>query len=72
MVKFNGGILGTNWLHIQDGTGTEGSNDLTVTTSAVVKVGDTVLVRGAVSLDRDFGSGYRYGVIVEGATVTVE
>lgn len=72
VVKFNGGILGTNWLHLQDGTGTEGSHDLTVTSSAMVEVGDTVLVRGAVSLDRDFGSGYRYSVLVEDASVTAE
>jgi hypothetical protein len=45
VVKYNGGILGANWLHIQDGTGAEGTNDLTVTTAATAAVGDTVTVR---------------------------
>ncbi len=72
VVKFSPNIMGTNWIHIQDGTGAEGTHDLTVTTGASVKVGDVVLVEGPLSVDRDFGAGYRYAVIVEGATVTVE
>lgn len=72
VVKYNGGILGKNWLHIRDGSGSEGTNDLTVTTQARVKVGDLVLVSGVLATNRDFGSGYKYPLIVEDATVTVE
>ncbi len=72
VVKYNANIMGKNWLHIQDGTGTAGSNDLTVTTTAQTNVGDTVLVTGTVSANRDFGSGYKYGLIIEDANVTVE
>ena len=72
VVKFNGGILGKNWLHVRDGSGAEGTNDLTVTTDAVVKVGDLVLVTGTLAADRDFGSGYKYALIVENAKVKVE
>ncbi len=72
VVKYNAGIMGKNWLHIQDGTGSAGSNDLTVTTATLVKVGDTVLVSGTVVTDRDFGGGYKYSVIIEDAKVTVE
>jgi hypothetical protein len=72
VVKFNGGILGKNWLHVRDGSGAEGTNDLTVTTSAVAKVGDLVLVTGVLSVDRDFGSGYRYGLMVEDASVVAQ
>jgi hypothetical protein len=72
VVKFSPEILGTNWLHVQDGSGNEGSNDLIVTTKATVKVGDTVLIRGSVSLDRDFGYGLKYPVIIENAEVSVE
>ena len=57
VVKFNAMIMGKNWLHIRDGSGGEGSNDLTVTTASEVKVGDTVLVSGVVSADKDFGAG---------------
>jgi hypothetical protein len=72
VVKYNAQILGKNWIHIQDGTGTPGSNDLTVTTATEAKIGDTILVSGVVHTDRDFGAGYKYSVIIEDATVTVE
>ena len=72
VVKFNGGIMGKNWIHVRDGSGAEGTNDLTVTTDAVVKVGDLVLVTGALGSDRDFGSGYKYTLIVENAKVKAE
>ena len=72
VVKFMPKIMGKNWLHLQDGSGSEGTNDLTVTTDALVKVGDLVLVHGVVSADRDFGFGYSYEVIIEDAEVTVE
>lgn len=71
VVKFNGGILGVNWVHLQDGTGTakDGSNDITVTTDAVVQPGDEVTVTGSVTLNKDLGSGYLYPVIIERASV---
>jgi hypothetical protein len=72
VVKFNAMIMGKNWLHIRDGSGAEGTNDLTVTSASAAKVGDLVLVTGVLSADRDFGAGYKYGVIVENATVVVE
>ena len=72
VVKFSSSIMGTNWIHLQDGTGGEGTNDLTVTTDATVAVGDTVLVKGVLAADKDFGYGYKYAVIVEKADVTVE
>lgn len=73
VVKVNAGIMGKNWLHVRDGSGAEGSNDLTVTTTGdLPKVGDTVVVTGPVTLNKDFGMGYSYDVIVEDAAVTVE
>jgi hypothetical protein len=65
-------IMGKNWIHLQDGTDHEGANDLTITTSAQAAKGDTILVRGLVTLDKDFGAGYRYDLIIEDADVTVE
>jgi hypothetical protein len=72
VVKFNGSIMGKNWLHLQDGTGTqEASNfDLTVTTADEAKVGDMVVVRGVVQVDKDVGAGYSYPVLIEDAKVT--
>jgi len=71
VVKFNSGILGRNWIHLQDGTGksSDNSNDITITTpeNIVVKVGDTITITGTVAIDKDFGAGYAYGTIVENA-----
>lgn len=72
VVKTMSGIMGKNWLHVKDGTGGPGTDDLVVTTSKVAKVGDTVLVNGKLTADKDFGSGYRYDAIVEDADITVE
>ena len=72
MVKYNPMILGKNWLHIRDGTGSEGSNDLVLTTATEAKVGDTVLVSGKVATEKDLGAGYKFAVLVEDATVVVE
>jgi hypothetical protein len=65
VTKFNSEIMGKNWVHIQDGTGTEGSFDLTITTSQTVAYGDTVTFEGKIALDKDFGYGYFYNVIME-------
>jgi hypothetical protein len=72
VVKALSGIMGTNWLHIQDGTGEGGASDLTVTSDTIAPVGATVLIEGTLTVDKDFGSGYQYAVIVEKAKVTVE
>jgi hypothetical protein len=73
VVKYSPRIMGTNWIHLQDGTeGKNGSNDLVITTDGVASVGDLVVVKGVVSADKDFGYGYKYDVMVEGASVTVE
>lgn len=72
VVKYNANIMGKNWLHVQDGTGSAGSNDLLVTTTVEAKLGDTVLVEGKVALNKDFGAGYKYALLIEDAKVTVE
>ncbi len=72
VVKFLPGIMGRNWLHLRDGSGSAATrdDDLTVTTAATAAVGEVVLVHGTAHSDRDFGAGYRYLVIVEDATVS--
>jgi predicted small lipoprotein YifL len=73
VVKVNAGIMGKNWLHVRDGSGAEGTNDLTVTTAAELPaLGTTVVVTGPVTLNKDFGMGYTYDVIVEDAEVKAE
>lgn len=68
VVKFSAGIMGTNWMHLQDGT----PGDLTVTTDTIVAKGDIVVVEGVLSVNRNFGAGYMYPAIIEKATVTKE
>lgn len=71
VVKVNNNIMGFNWLHLQDGSGkaADGTNDLTVTTDAVVKVGDVITVTGTLAVKKDFGAGYSYEAILENATI---
>lgn len=69
VVKVNEQILGKNWVHIQDGTEYEGNFDLTITTGEQVKMGDVVGFEGTIVLNKDFGAGYVYDVIMENATV---
>jgi len=71
VVKVSNGIMGKNWLHLQDGTGDAATktHDLVVTTAGTAEKGAVVVVEGVVAADRDFGSGYRYDVIIEEAEV---
>jgi hypothetical protein len=72
VVKVAEGIMGKNWLHLQDGSGSAGNktNDLTVTTDqALPEAGKTVTVTGTLHKDKDFGAGYFYAVIVEDAVI---
>ena len=72
VVKATQQVMGKNWLHVRDGSGAEGSNDLTISTAATAAVGDMVLVKGKLAADRDLGAGYHYDIIIEDAAVTVE
>jgi hypothetical protein len=74
VVKANGAIMGRNWYHIRDGSGSreKKDDDLTVTTGDPAAVGDVVVVKGVVHIDKDFGAGYQYPVVLEDAKVTKE
>jgi len=71
VVKYNEAILGKNWLHLRDGSGTLAAkdNDITVTTKTPAKVGDVVTAKGVLRLDKDFGAGYVYTVMIEDASI---
>ncbi|MBT8382249.1 MAG: hypothetical protein HKP17_09610 [Ignavibacteriaceae bacterium] len=72
VVKFNPQIMNRNWIHIQDGTGAENDYDLVVTSADQVKVGDVIIVEGAVIIDKDFGAGYFFPVIIEDARIKTD
>jgi len=67
VTKYNAGIMGKNWVHIQDGTDYENNFDLTITTDIGAVVGEIVTFEGKIALDKDFGYGYAYEVIMEEA-----
>ncbi|MFY9329715.1 MAG: nucleotide-binding protein [Georgfuchsia sp.] len=71
VVKYNQGIMGKNWVHLRDGTGSaaDNTNDILVTTLSVTKVGDIVTAKGVVHTNKDFGAGYSFKVLVEEATL---
>jgi hypothetical protein len=67
VTKYNPGIMNVNWFHVQDGSNFNGEFDLTATTKAEVKLNDIVTFQGTVTLDKDFGAGYFYAIIIENA-----
>jgi hypothetical protein len=72
VTKVNRAIMGKNWVHLQDGTSDSGKFDLTITTQEQVNVGDVVTFEGKISLNKDFGAGYVYEVIMEDAKLKTE
>lgn len=73
VVKVSNGIMKTNWIHIQDGTGSTGTDDIIFTAKTdTANVGDVVLASGTLVTDQDFGYGYKYAVIVENASFEVK
>jgi len=72
VVKFSKEIMGMNWIHLQDGSGKNGTHDLVVTTKGDVKVGDRVLVDAKVITNKNFGFGYYYDVLLQDAKITIE
>jgi len=72
VVKYNGSIMDRNWIHIQDGTNYDGKFDLLITSNESAEVGDVVIVEGELSIDKDFGAGYFYPVVVENAKLVVD
>jgi hypothetical protein len=69
VTKVNPSIMGKNWIHLQDGTEFEGQFDLTVTSDAIPETGNTIIIEGKVALDKDFGYGYAYPLLLEEAKI---
>ncbi len=67
VTKVNRAIMGKNWIHLQDGTNAEGKFDLTITTQEQANIGDVVTFEGTIVLNKDFGAGYVYEVLMEEA-----
>ncbi len=71
VMKYNAGVMGKNWIHLQDGSGDPktGTHDLAATTLETAAVGDTVTLLGTVRTNVDVGAGYKYVLLLENARV---
>lgn len=69
VTKYSEKILYNNWIHLQDGTNYRENFDITITTKNQSQIGDIVTIEGTVTLDKDFGYGYFFALIIEEATV---
>lgn len=69
VVKVTSGIMGKNWIHLQDGSGSasSGTNDILATSKEMAAVGDIVTAKGTIRTDVNLGSGYNYAVLIEDA-----
>ena len=71
VTKYNVAIMKKNWIHLQDGSEYSGNFDLTVTTDMETNVGDVITIEGTVVLNKDFGYGYKYDVILEDSRILI-
>jgi len=69
VTKYNADIMDKNWIHLQDGTAYDGTFDLTITSDIAVETGKTLTFEGKIALDKDFGFGYFYEIIMEEAKI---
>lgn len=67
VTKFTPNVMGNNWLHVRDSSTLA---DLTVITKSTVAIDDVVVLEGKLELDKDYGYGYVYPVILEDAKIT--
>jgi len=72
VVKVNANIMDRNWVHLQDGTRHGDDFDLTITTQDEVGKEDIVTFSGKIVLNKDFGYGYSYKVLMEEAKLEIK
>jgi hypothetical protein len=65
--KLNPNIMGRNWIHLKDGS--KDDYDLVITSDVAVPEGHVVTMMGTVELDKDFGAGYMYDIIIENGKI---
>ena len=61
--KINPGIMDRNWIHLKDGS--KDDFDLVVTSEVFVPEGSAITIKAIVTLNKDFGAGYKYDLILE-------
>ena len=66
-VKSNPNIMNKNWMHLKDGS--KDDFDLVITSDTFVPEGKIVTIKATVTLNKDFGAGYKYDLILENGIV---
>lgn len=69
VTKINPNIMGRNWIHIRDGS--KDDYDMVITSNQIIAEGNIVTMQGIVRLNKDFGAGYRYDIIIEDGKVEI-
>lgn len=74
VIKVSSNIMGKNWVHLRDGSGSHASGDFNIvaTSKSVPAEGEVVLAKGTLYKDKDFGGGYKYQVILEDTQFSIE
>lgn len=62
-VKINPQIMGRNWIHLKDGS--KDDYDLVITSDIFVREGTIINIKAKVVLNKDYGAGYKYDLILE-------
>ncbi|MDY0117040.1 MAG: hypothetical protein RBR59_05660 [Sulfurimonadaceae bacterium] len=71
VVKVSKNIMGKDWIHLQDGSGSAATSDIIATSvNSTVEVGDIITTSGVVKTDVDLGYGYNFSVLIEEAQFT--
>lgn len=70
VTQLNESIMGRNWLHLQDGTDYNGNFDLVATSQMIASADQIVIVEGVVVLNKDFGYGYFYDLLLENCKIS--
>lgn len=65
--KINAGIMNRNWIHLKDGS--KDDFDLVITSDVFVPEGSSLIIKALVTLDKDFGAGYKYDLILENGII---
>ena len=65
--KVNPGIMDRNWIHLKDGS--QDDFDLVITSSTYVPEGKNITIKALVTLNKDFGAGYTYDLILENGAI---
>ncbi|WP_299528859.1 GW dipeptide domain-containing protein [uncultured Lutibacter sp.] len=66
-VKSNPNIMNKNWMHLKDGS--QDDYDLVITSDTFIPEGSIVTMTATVSLNKDFGAGYKYDLILENGVI---